>query len=98
MNDARGLAPRFWNIPTFDEWTALGNYLGGNAGSKMRPQELKVGLRLIQMLQMKVPLQLYQVAIVSERVYGFQPLLADIGGVLQDISAISIKAILILYT
>lgn len=36
VNDTRGLAPRGWHIPTFDEWTALGNYLGGNAGSKMK--------------------------------------------------------------
>ena len=38
VNDPRGLAPEGWHIPSDDEWTVLGNYLGGNenAGSKMK--------------------------------------------------------------
>jgi uncharacterized protein (TIGR02145 family) len=38
VNDPRGLAPQGWHIPTDDEWTTLGNFLGGNevAGGKMK--------------------------------------------------------------
>ena len=36
VNDPRGLAPNGWHVPTDEEWTTLGNYLGGNAGSKMK--------------------------------------------------------------
>jgi uncharacterized protein (TIGR02145 family) len=38
VNDARGLAPEGWHIPTDDEWTTLTNYLGGEdmAGGKMK--------------------------------------------------------------
>ena len=38
VNDARGLAPQGWHIPTDAEWTTLGNLLGGYlvAGGKMK--------------------------------------------------------------
>jgi uncharacterized protein (TIGR02145 family) len=38
VNDPRGLAPQGWHIPTDDEWTTLGTFLGGNtaAGGKMK--------------------------------------------------------------
>ena len=38
VNDPRGLAPQGWHIPTDDEWTILGNFLGGFmvAGGKMK--------------------------------------------------------------
>jgi uncharacterized protein (TIGR02145 family) len=36
VNDARGLAPYGWHIPTDEEWTTLTNYLGGEAGGKMK--------------------------------------------------------------
>ena len=38
VNDARGLAPQGWHIPTDNEWTILTNYLGGEgvAGGKMK--------------------------------------------------------------
>ena len=38
VNDARGLAPQGWHIPTDAEWTTLGTLLGGNsvAGGKMK--------------------------------------------------------------
>ena len=38
QNDARGLAPTGWHIPTDEEWTTLTNYLGGEdvAGGKMK--------------------------------------------------------------
>ena len=36
VNDARGLAPTGWHIPTDEEWTTLTNYLGGEAGGKMK--------------------------------------------------------------
>jgi uncharacterized protein (TIGR02145 family) len=38
VNDARGLAPAGWHIPTDEEWTTLTNYLGGLevAGGKMK--------------------------------------------------------------
>ena len=38
VNDARGLAPNGFHIPTDAEWTILTNYLGGElqAGSKMK--------------------------------------------------------------
>ena len=38
VNDARGLAPQGWHIPTDAEWTTLSNTLGGDAvaGGKMK--------------------------------------------------------------
>ena len=38
VNDARGLAPAGWHIPTDGEWTVLSTYLGGEdvAGKKMK--------------------------------------------------------------
>jgi hypothetical protein len=38
VNDARGLAPAGWHVPTDEEWTVLSTYLGGEevAGKKMK--------------------------------------------------------------
>jgi uncharacterized protein (TIGR02145 family) len=38
VNDARGLAPQGWHIPTDVEWSTLGTFLGGDgvAGGKMK--------------------------------------------------------------
>lgn len=38
VDDARGLAPKGWHIPSDEEWTALTNYLGGEevAGNKIK--------------------------------------------------------------
>jgi uncharacterized protein (TIGR02145 family) len=38
LNDARGLAPKGWHIPTDAEWTLLTDHLGGKdiAGTKMK--------------------------------------------------------------
>ena len=38
VNDARGLAPKGWHVPTDVEWTTLETYLGGSsvAGGKMK--------------------------------------------------------------
>ena len=38
VNDSRGLAPTGYHIPSYDEWTILINYLGGEsvAGTKMK--------------------------------------------------------------
>ena len=38
VSDFRGLAPKGYHLPTFDEWTILKNYLGGDsvAGKKMK--------------------------------------------------------------
>ena len=38
VNDARGLAPKGWHIPSDNEWTTLTNYLGGEdvADGKMK--------------------------------------------------------------
>jgi uncharacterized protein (TIGR02145 family) len=38
VNDARGLAPQGWHVPTDAEWTTLGTKLGGDvvAGGKMK--------------------------------------------------------------
>jgi uncharacterized protein (TIGR02145 family) len=38
VNDARGLAPQGWHIPTDEEWTTLSTKLGGEevAGGKMK--------------------------------------------------------------
>jgi uncharacterized protein (TIGR02145 family) len=33
VNDPRGLAPSGWHVPSDDEWTALTNYLGGEAAA-----------------------------------------------------------------
>ena len=41
VNDARGLAPKGWHIPSDTELTALADYLGGKekAGAKMKSKE-----------------------------------------------------------
>jgi uncharacterized protein len=38
VNDAHGLAPEGWHVPTDEEWTELVNYLGGSsvAGKKLK--------------------------------------------------------------
>jgi uncharacterized protein (TIGR02145 family) len=36
VNDPRGLAPAGWHVPTDTEWTTLGDYLGNDAGMKMK--------------------------------------------------------------
>lgn len=38
VNDARGLAPEGWHIPTSEEWTTLSDFLGGDdvAGIKLK--------------------------------------------------------------
>lgn len=36
VNDPRGMAPVGWHIPTYVEWTTLENYLGDDAGKKMK--------------------------------------------------------------
>ncbi|MFM8319152.1 MAG: fibrobacter succinogenes major paralogous domain-containing protein [Bacteroidota bacterium] len=36
VNDPRGLAPIGWHIPNDEEWTVLENYLGDEAGKKMK--------------------------------------------------------------
>jgi uncharacterized protein (TIGR02145 family) len=38
VNESRGLCPAGWHVPSDDEWTVLGNYLGGNevAGGKLK--------------------------------------------------------------
>jgi len=38
VNDARGLAPAGWHVPTDEEWTVLSTFLGGEdvAGEKMK--------------------------------------------------------------
>ena len=38
VNDARGLAPSGWHVPTDQEWTVLSTFLGGEdvAGKKMK--------------------------------------------------------------
>jgi uncharacterized protein (TIGR02145 family) len=38
VNDARGLAPAGWHVPTDEEWTVLSTFLGGEdvAGKKMK--------------------------------------------------------------
>jgi uncharacterized protein (TIGR02145 family) len=36
VNDPRGLAPAGWHIPTDAEWTTIENYLGDDAGKKMK--------------------------------------------------------------
>ena len=38
VNDPRGLAPKGWHLPTYDEWTVLNDFLGGEekAGTKMK--------------------------------------------------------------
>jgi len=42
VNDARGLAPVGYHVPTYTEWTTLTNYLGGDdlAGGKMKSTTL----------------------------------------------------------
>jgi uncharacterized protein (TIGR02145 family) len=36
VNDSRGLCPVGWHVPTDEEWTQLSNFLGINAGGKMK--------------------------------------------------------------
>jgi uncharacterized protein (TIGR02145 family) len=38
VNDKRGLAPKGWNVPTYDEWFGLYEFLGGGiiAGYKIK--------------------------------------------------------------
>jgi uncharacterized protein (TIGR02145 family) len=36
VNDPRGLAPNGWHVPRDSEWTQLTDYLGENAGDKMK--------------------------------------------------------------
>jgi uncharacterized protein (TIGR02145 family) len=36
VNDSRGLAPTGYHIPSDAEWTTLENFLGGDAGKKMK--------------------------------------------------------------
>lgn len=36
VNDPRGLAPEGWHIPSDEEWTVLTDYLGKEAGTKMK--------------------------------------------------------------
>jgi len=42
VNDAKGLCPSGWHVPTNGDWYDLTNYLGGdlNAGSKMKSPSL----------------------------------------------------------
>ena len=42
VNDARGLAPDGWKIPSDEEWTTLADYLGGKnvAGGKMKSTDM----------------------------------------------------------
>lgn len=35
-NDPRGLAPKGWHIPTYDEWAILINYLGEDSNRKLK--------------------------------------------------------------
>jgi uncharacterized protein (TIGR02145 family) len=39
--DSRGLAPEGWHVPTYNDWAALENYLGGElgAGDKMKEKD-----------------------------------------------------------
>ena len=36
VNDSRGLAPLGWHIPSSEDWDSLKNFLGENAGEKMK--------------------------------------------------------------
>ena len=36
VNDARGLCPTGWHVPSDGEWTTLTTFLGGEAGGKMK--------------------------------------------------------------
>jgi len=36
VNDSRGLAPEGWHVPSDAEWTILTDYLGSDAGTKMK--------------------------------------------------------------
>jgi len=36
VNDSRGLAPEGWHVPSDAEWTILTDYLGPDAGTKMK--------------------------------------------------------------
>ena len=41
VDDARGLCPSGWHVPTDDEWTALETYLGANGHSGTEGTALK---------------------------------------------------------
>jgi uncharacterized protein (TIGR02145 family) len=43
VNDARGLAPKGWHVPSDEEWTTLADYLGGEdiAGGKLKERNTK---------------------------------------------------------
>jgi uncharacterized protein (TIGR02145 family) len=36
VNDPRGLAPEGWKIPSDEDWSRLTDFLGGDAGTKMK--------------------------------------------------------------
>lgn len=38
VNDPRGLAPKGWHVPSDAEWGVLADYLGENAGGKMKSE------------------------------------------------------------
>ncbi len=39
INDSRNIAPSGWHVPTFDEWTTLVDFLGGEESSRFRLME-----------------------------------------------------------
>lgn len=43
INDARGICPEGWHVPTKDDWQKLSDYLGGNeySGDKMKETGIK---------------------------------------------------------
>lgn len=45
VNDPRGLAPEGWKIPSYEDWTLLTDFLGGEsvAGKKMKSTEFWAG-------------------------------------------------------
>ncbi len=36
VKDSRKIAPKGWHVPTDEEWKKLEDYLGSNAGNKMK--------------------------------------------------------------
>ena len=36
VDDSRNIAPEGWHVPTDEEWTTLNNYLGSDAGDKLK--------------------------------------------------------------
>ncbi|MBU1873127.1 hypothetical protein KJ688_05280, partial [bacterium] len=36
VDDSRNIAPEGWHVPTDEEWTELADYLGSNAGTKLK--------------------------------------------------------------